>query len=282
MPSVPSKTQRKLLVVGVVAVAVAVVLAPLFVVEFGGSRQDHVVCAGVGRLGNVSAWFPFAFVAAPFNGSAVSELIIWQNYTVGGVYHNLTSHVPVSVGLGDVAQGWAVGGNWTISSDSNVTVEGSGPSLPCSGPLIASLGPPNGPASEAWGGGIIAYGLKTDVGLPSSFNATQRCAAINASPTCAVSAIFDLNFTRSEGSIDTCGRASATTFNVIGQEIAAAIPFSGNGTTHLVPVGPSSVAGMTGWFNYTFPPNGGIWQYMSLQGIAGGSSGLVFSHVDCP
>jgi hypothetical protein len=74
----------------------------------------------------------------------------------------------------------------------------------------------------------------------------------------------------------------AVTLNVVGTELAVRIPFSWNGSERLIPTGPSPVSGAFEWFNYTFPAQGGVWQYQALPGIAGGSSGLVFSYSACP
>ncbi len=269
-----------------VVIAVAIVAVVLFAsvveIEIGSSGFTHVRCDGQARLGNVSAWYPYSFIAAPYNGSESGELRVWENYTVGGVYRNLTSAIPTSVVSGDVKLGWATGGNWTVFSSGNSTVQGNGLSDPCTASMIAFLGPPNGPVSEAWGGGIVATGIRTDAGLPSSFNASDRCALINESADCAVSAHFDLNYTRAMGEVNTCGKLDVASLNVTGEQLVATIPFAWNGRHYDVPIGPSPQGGMFAWFNYTFPANGGVWQYESLPGLFGTSSGLVFSYSPCP
>jgi hypothetical protein len=265
----------------VVAIVISVVVATVAVAGNEPNPADHMVCVGENRLGNVSAWYPYALVASPYAGFELGELRYWSNYTVGGVYHNYTTNEPTNVSSGDVWLGGATGGNWTIYSAANETVVGSGTSNPCASDMIALLGPPNGVVSEVWAG-PVASGLETDSGLPTSFNASERCAAIDESSNCAVSSIFDLNFAKSEGRVDTCGKAGPTTLAITGRQLLVDVPFPLNGTAHSVPVGPSPESGLIGWFNYTFPANGGIWQYQALPGVSGSDSGLVFSYSGCP
>ena len=274
-------TKRRIAVIVVCAIVVTGLTVGALI-EFGHGNSSRIVCQGQDRLGNVSAWYPLAFVAAPYEGSESGNLRMWDNYTVGGLYHNTTFDDPTSIGSGNVTLGWATGGNWTIFSAINISEPVAGPSLPCTSSMIAFLGPPNGPVSEIWGGETVASGLVADVGLPSSINSSLRCGLINESSDCAVSSIFSLNFTRSSGEVNTCGKLSPATLAVMGGQLAVDIPFPSNGTVHWVPVGPSSENGMMGWFNYTFPADGGIWQYQYLPGISDSTSGLVFSYATCP
>jgi hypothetical protein len=273
--------RRAYSIIAVVTVAVIVVTAITVITAFPAAK-NHVVCDAGARLGNVTAWYPYSFVAGPFKGSESGALLVWENYTVGGRYINETTRIPTSAGSGDVAVGAATGGNWTVFSAANSTAAGPGASDPCSSRMIALLGPPNAAAAEAWSGATVATGLKVDTGLPSAFNASFRCSVINESSNCAVSSTFDLNFSRTEGQVDTCARATPVAMTVRGSELAVSIPFSWNGGSYSVPVGPSEQGGMTGWFNYTFPADSGIWQYESLPGIPDAGSGLVFSFSPCP
>lgn len=269
-----------LIAVGIVVIAI--VTASIALIGFETRAAGHVVCVRVEELGNVSAWYPYSFIAAPFGGSESGMIREWSNYTLNGQYHNLTIANPTSIGSGNVTLILATGGNWTIFSASNVTVSGGGGSNPCTSSMIALLGPPNGVVSEIWGGATVATGLRIESGLPFSFNASLRCKVINESSNCAVSSTFDLNFTHAEGEVNTCGKTAPSVMNLTGQQLAVNIPFSRNGITYSVPIGPSVQSGMTGWFNYTFPANGGIWQYQSLSGVASSTSGLVFSYSACP
>lgn len=280
--SPPPRSRRGAITALVSILVVASVLAAsILVLESDSVPPSHVECVGQVRLGNVSAWYPYAFFAAPFNGSESGMLRVWENYTVGGTYHNLTSDIPVAVADGDVKLGWAAGGNWTVYDATNISVSGVGRSYPCIASTVASLGQPNGPASENWGGDTVATGLRNDSGLPWSFNSSYRCGLINESPDCAVSAEFDLNFSHAEAMVDTCGVSVPTILKVTGGQFVAKIPFSSNGVSSQVPVGLSAEVGATAWFNYTFPANGGVWQYQSLPGIESSNSGLVFSYSSC-
>jgi hypothetical protein len=280
-PTAATRRLRPFTIAIVVAVAAIIVVASLAALEFVAKTSSHTVCSPETRLGNVSAWYPYAFAAAPYEGSESGTLKIWENHTFGNTYMNLTSSISTEAQAGDVALGEAAGGNWTIFSATNETVSGAGPSGPCGASMVALLGPPNGPADDGWGGGIIATGLRNDTGLPATFNSSFRCLEFGAPAACAVSSTFDLNFTAPEGEVNTCGQARVATMNVTGQEMEVGIPFQWNGTVHSVPIGPSTGSGMTAWFNYTFPANGGVWQYQYIPGLSGGNSGLVFSYAAC-
>jgi hypothetical protein len=263
-------------------VAAVVVIASVAVIEFRTTTSSHVICVGKTPLGNVTAWYPYAFVASPYEGSVSAKLVIWDNYTIGGVWRNLTTTFFPTPASGDVVVGYAAGGNWTIYSAANMTATGGGKSSPCTSPMLATLGPPNGPTSYVFGGWSVASGLRNDTGLPSTFNASSYCSWWGAPPNCAVSSTFDLNFTKADGQVDTCGIANPATMNVTGPQMEVYVPFSWNGTVYSVAIGPSAESGMIGWFNYTFPANAGVWQYQFLPGISSGDSGLVFSYSVCP
>jgi len=274
--------QRRRTWFAVAAVVAVVVIASLAIgLDLFPAPTSHMICVGETRLGNVTAWFPYAFAASPYGGSESGELRIWTNYTVGGSYLNITSGIPTKATEGNMSLGQASGGNWTVYTASNRSVSGSGRSYPCTGLLLATLGPPSGPAGDSFGGGTVATGLQNDTDLPFEFNASAHCESFGAAPTCAVSSVFDLNFTHGSGNVDTCGQARPSSMNLTGQPMEVGVPFVWKGTSYSVPVGPSPVSGMTAWFNYTFPANGGMWEYQDLPGYAGGTSGLVFSYTDC-
>ena len=127
----------------------------------------------------------------------------------------------------------------------------------------------------------MASELRVDAGLPSAFNASLQCRIINESSNCAVSSTFNLDFARATGQVDTCGKTTPTTMMIKGGQLSVGIPFYSNGTTYSVPIGASAQSGMMGWFNYTFPADGGMWQYESLPGVESMNSGLVFSYSPC-
>jgi len=274
--------RRRRFLVALAVVVSAIVVASLFVAFYvlPGSKS-HTTCVGVTRVGNVTAWYPYAFVAAPYGGSEVGDLRIWTDYLVNGVTQNLTESQPTSSEGGNVTLAEASGGNWSIYAAVNRSVAGSGSPYPCSEPLVAILGPPNGPTSDSFGGASVATGLRNDTGLPTQFNASAHCESFGASPSCAISAAFELNFTHQSGRVNTCGETSPTTLDLTGQPLEAGIPFSWKGIAYSVPTAPTPLSGMTGWFNYTFPADFGIWQYQYLPGYAGGNSGLVFSYSAC-
>ena len=279
LPTGPQK--QRLLIALAVAVAVVVVASLVITLYEIPVSPSHTICVGETKVGNVTAWFPYAFVASPYQGTGSGELRIWANSSVNGTYRNLTTRVATDAAGGDVKLGEAAGGNWTVDTATNQTIEGSGFSYPCSSSLIAVLGPVNGPASDSFGGGTIATGLRNDTGLPSSFNASAHCESFGAPADCAMSTTFNLNFTVASGSINTCGKAGSFSMDLTGQELSVRVPFYWDSTLHYVPTGPVPLTGMTAWFNYTFPANGGIWQYQELPGYAGGTSGLVFSYSAC-
>jgi len=282
MADTPKTRRRRRIWIALAAVIAAVIVASLAVtLELIPAPKSHTICVGETRLGNVTAWFPYAFAASPYGGSESGELRIWTNYTVGGSYLNTTSGIATRATEGNISLGQASGGNWTIYTASNRSISGSGLSYPCAGPFFATLGPPNGPASDSFGGGTVATGLRNDTGLPFEFNASLHCESFGAAPTCAISSVFDLNFTRASGEVDTCGQARPSSMSLTGQPLEVGIPFVWKGTSYSVPVGPSPVSGMAAWFNYTFPADGGIWEYQDLSGYAGGTSGLVFSYSTC-
>jgi hypothetical protein len=269
-------------VVFIALVTVVLVVAAVGFVELLSVPQERVACVGVEIRGNVSAWYPLSFVAAPFNGSESGKLVEWYNYTVNGTYYTTVTKVPTAAASGNVTVGYATGGNWTIYSAKNATMSGGGPSSPCTSSLLALLGPPNPPSGGIWSGGTVASGLRVDSGLPSSFNASFRCSEFGLPPDCAVSATFNLNFSSPTGNVTTCGRTAPVTLDTMGREMLVDIPFVSNGITYSVPIGASSEIGSVGWFNYTFPADGGIWQYSPLSGVDSSTAGLVFSYSSCP
>jgi hypothetical protein len=269
-------------ILSIVIAAVVIVGAWAAWISIGSRTESHVACVEVTRVGNVSAWYPFDFAAAPFNGSESGVEVTWWNISNGTSFHNLTTHYPTSNSDGNVSLAAGTGGNWTIYNSRNETVGGAGPAYPCSSPLIAVLGPANSVSGLAFGGGTVASGLRTDSGLPSSLNASELCADVGDQPNCAVSATFDVNYSRADGQVDTCDEPGPFHLNLTEEQLEIQIPFQVNGTEYSVPVGPAAQIGAFGWTDYSFPGDGGVWDYQVLRGVTGGGSGLVFSYSPCP
>lgn len=239
--------------------------------------SGRVVCVPGFRLGNVSAWGPTQFVAAPYLGSQSGALVAWTNYSGGTV----SIRIPTLVGSGNVTAFNVSPYNWTVSTSRNATEGGDGPSAPCKGPMVAQLSTPSIPGgTTSW---QIASDRVSDVGLPSSLNSSQLCAVvIGAPPNCAASTYFNLSFVDAQGSVDTCGSTQPAHLSVTSQAVSLAVPFDVGGITHLIPVVPSPNNGSIAWYNYTFPAGTGIWSYQAVPGMVTADAGLVFDYSRCP
>jgi hypothetical protein len=274
---------RRKAVFAVIVVAIIVVVGVWATWLTYGTRESlRVECVGVTRVGNVSAWYPFDYVAAPFNGSENGMVVTWQNISNGTSFRNLTTHYPTSDSGGNVSLAAGTGGNWSIYTSRNESVRGNGLSYPCSSSLVAILGPANSVSGLAFGGGSVASDLRTDRGLPSSLNASELCADVGDQPKCAVSATFDVNYSMAGGQVDTCGKPGPFHLNLTLEQLGIRIPFQVDGTEYSVPIGPAALSGAFGWSNYTFPGDGGVWDYQVLPGVTGGGAGPVFSYSPCP
>ena len=132
-PRLPSRRAPRGTIVAVIAVAVAVVVVTSIAIESFVPRAggNHMICLGKSRVGNVTAWYPYAFAASPFGGSETGQLRVWTNYTVAGHWRNLTASYSTFANLGNVTLVQGSGGNWTIYTAQNRTVSGPGSSYPC-------------------------------------------------------------------------------------------------------------------------------------------------------
>ena len=262
------------------AVAVVLVLTVFVSGHPGWGFLSHSQCESGPRLGNVTAWTPRVVVAAPYGGSESGTLIDWTNHSWGRaqiVFHPYASS-------GNVTAWEVYAANWTIYSERNVSVTGIGPQVSCNRPYVAILSAPS------LGGGAIylglASGLRLDQGLPTELNASQLCTGtVNPrDPTCAISAVFDINFSSATGAVDTCGSEAPQSLNLTSQAMPVTIPFTWNGMNYSIPTNElnNATGGTVTWYNYTFPANGGVWQYDKLADTSSTGAGLVFSYSPCP
>jgi len=96
-----------------------------------------------------------------------------------------------------------------------------------------------------------------------------------------------LNFRQATGVVNTCGLTHAVVlpFQTTGWPVTT--PFEYDGVASNVPlslsgeIGASFENGTFSWYNYTFPSNGGIWEYDELPQSLGAGAGLTFSYSPC-
>lgn len=246
----------------------------------------HPVCSLGSLVGNVTVWAPAAVVAAPFGGTEHGTIVTWGKSSVG--YTTLSS-TPTVTG-GNVTAFYVGYENWSIYRQSNKLQVGLGSA--CASPLVAfsSVDPPQ----DLRSGGITSVSLvvnaESDVAMPGRLNASELCAELELTPNpdCGVSAVFDMNFTKSSGSVDTCGKDSSQTLSLSIKAWPAGVPYLWNGDVQLVPYEPRGppgsayVYGTYAGYNYTFPAEGGIWHYDNLGETGGTGAGLSFSYTACP
>jgi len=268
--------------------------AILVLASYAGSHPgwglfETVDCTTQGPVGNVTVWTPSAVVASPYHGSVAGAMILWTQ-TPEGRLSLRYSYSPV---LNGSVTAFIVGfENWSIFSAINVTSYGPGPELPCSGAFIALFSdvPPEGERH----GGTTAWpmysNLTSDVGLPLGLNGSQLCEQVQNTTylNCGLGAGFSLNFVSATGSVDTCGSSQPRELSISSVNWPVTAPFVSNGRTAEVPLHVPGVDsqgygnGSVAWYNYTFPANGGMWQYDDLSQTAETGAGLVFSYLACP
>jgi hypothetical protein len=250
---------------------------------------SHTDCRVNQRLGNITVWVPSAIVAAPYHGSVTGFVVVWGK-TPGGNLSVSLNYTPVTDGN---VTAFIVGfENWTVVSLQNVSMAGPGPQAACLSSLVAYFSP--SPALGERHGGTTSWPmysqLVSDTGLPTGLNGSQLCAQIENTSylSCAVGAQFDPNFHVASGTVDTCGSTGEQVVRISSQEWPVTAPFRWNGHSHLVPLDPSGANsqsyanGTYAWYNYSFPANGGVWQYDNLAETSSTGAGLVFSYAPCP
>ncbi len=253
----------------------------------GGAFSWHTVCVNQDRLGNVTAWSPREIVDGPYLGDVSFTYTVWQNFSWGWIratFGSTDGHDNVSaLNLGNM--------NFSIVQVADESVAGPGESSHCPASMLAE------PSVPTQGGGYfwdpLAGPAVSDTGIPYGVNASGLCATFNLSSSCAVSPIFDANFTPpAVGSVDTCGQTRPTVLGVQTGPISLRVPFRWQGRSYDVLVDYEANAlgrssGFESWENYTFPANAGLWAYSFVPGAPTASgyqppAGLAFSYEPCP
>jgi hypothetical protein len=248
----------------------------------------HTECHLNQRVGNITVWFPAAVIAAPYHGSESGSVTIWGKSPLGESV--LTQDT--SVTDGNVTAFYVDFVNFTVFSRDNASAYGPGPEAPCSSSIVGYFS--SSPAVGLRSGGTTFWPLDTELasdrGLPTGLNGSQLCSAVENSSygSCAVGAQFDLNFEVDSGTVDTCGVNQNQVLRLMSDGWSVLAPFQLNNQSYAVPLDPSGsntvnyANGTYAFYNYTFPANGGIWQYDNLSQTSNTGAGLVFSYSPCP
>lgn len=254
----------------------------------------YLECTVTNPLANLSAWAPQVIVAAPYHGSVSVEVNAWDNTSFGST----GDRIQVAEDSGNVTALQTVATNWTIFETANASVDGPGADHPCSAPLVAVPSVTFQPAG-VFPEFTLARNVTADTDLPWEFNASQMCGAFGYRPTCAPTATWDINLSLPVGSINTCSTATSQRLNESGSGTPVSVPFRWEGKNYSVPVDwdlvyydghvgspgignspPIETAGVQAWYNYTFLPDTGEWEYGYLPDMSSGA--LVFSYTSCP
>ncbi len=249
---------------------------------------SHVICDRTPALGNITVWNPGAVVAAPYLGSVSGAVLVWTKTPSATVWARVAYSPQESGNVTAILVGFE---NWTIFGERNATLSGPGQQQPCRANLVGYLS--QRPSGGLRHGGIASWnlygGLVSDTGLADGLNGSQLCERVqNTSYSgCGVGAQFDLNFQSPSGELDTCGESSPAQLDVSSIGWPTTAPFSIRGGVSEVPLSfagdnaPGFSNGTAAWYNYTFPANGGIWQYQNLAETSATGAGLVFSYASC-
>jgi hypothetical protein len=274
--------------------AIGVAIGVILVVSVMGLNHptwgffSHEDCSLGERLGNITVWMPAEVVAAPYHGYESGSVTIWGETPQGR--SSLSQNT--SVGSGNVTAYYVIYANLTVFMRSNVSNPGPGPQSPCTTGMVAEFSP--NPAQGLRSGGTtmwqLASSLVSDVNIPNELNGSQLCKEVENSSdgSCAVGAHFDLNFSEGSGTVDTCGSTQGQVLLISSQEWPVTAPFEWNGHSLTVPLDPNGensanyANGTYAFYNYTFPANGGVWQYDDLAQTSSTGAGLVFSYSPCP
>lgn len=250
---------------------------------------SHTVCDVSEPLGNFTVWVPNAVVASPYHGSVSGSVVVWSRYPWGTAHAQL-NYTPVTNGS---VTAFIVGfENWTVYSVENATVVGPGPIDSCNGPMVAY--PSSNPAQGLRHGGTsmwpLYHNLSSDTGLAPGLNGSQLCAQVENTSyaDCGVGAQFNISFEKVSGTINTCGSLQNRVLPVFSQQWPVTAPYPFSGHTYSVPLDLTGLNsanyanGTYAWYNYTFPANGGIWQYDDLSQTSLTGAGLAFMYSPCP
>jgi len=265
-----------------------VVIGAMFAGSPGWGFFAHTTCQLNEQLGNVTVWFPAAVVAAPYHGWESGLVTIWGTSPLG----RATLSQPTSLSDGNVSAFFVDYVNFTVYSNHNVTLQSPGVEAPCPGPMSALLSPNAAGGLRSGGTAVwpLYANLMAESGLSNQLNGSQLCRSVENSTdaSCAFGAEFDFNFQRSTGVVDTCGLDQSQQIRLTSQAWALYAPFSWNDHAYSVPIDISGTNSATysngtyAWYNYTFPANGGVWQYDNLAETSSTGAGLVFSYSPCP
>jgi hypothetical protein len=124
----------------------------------------------------------------------------------------------------------------------------------------------------------------------NGLNGSRLCSEVENTSysACGAGAQFQLSFQAVSGAVDTCGSVQNQTLPVFSAQWPVTAPVVLSGHTYSVPLDPgayntaSYANGTYSWLNYTFPSNGGVWQYDDLSQTSSTGAGLVFSYSPCP
>lgn len=270
------------------ALGVILVILTFLVANPGWSLLAHSECRLGGELGNFTVWTPNGVVAAPYLGSESGGVLLWSRVPSG----HLSIHFNTSVVDGNITA-YVVGfENWSVYSQSNATVSGPGIQTICTSPMVAYYAP-SPPQDERHGGTTswpVGFEFTSDVSTPTELNGSQLCTEVEntSNLSCGVGAEFDMNFRTSAGKVDTCGSTQNQALQIVSTGWPVTAPFRWHGQSYTVPLDPSGrnsesyTNGTEEWYNYTFPANGGIWQYDNLAETSTTGAGFVFAYSPCP
>ena len=265
----------------------SVVLAVMIGGNPGWGFLSHTDCQVGSPNGNLTVWDPSAVVSAPYGGSESGAVEIWTQT----LQARLSILQDTGVSGGNVTAYFVGFQNWTIYAQQNVSMGGIGLQNPCLASVVGLLS--GTPSQGLRSGGTTVWplysNLTSDTNLPIGLNGSRLCADVENTTYagCAVGAEFDLNIQATSGEVNTCGSGQSQILRVTSQTWPVLAPFDTDGKQVSVPLTPSGATGngysngTFAWYNYTFPANGGVWQYDNLADTSSTGAGLVFSYSPC-
>jgi hypothetical protein len=271
------------------ALGALIVIASMTLTHPGWGFLSRTECQLEDRLGNVTVWVPQGVVASPYHGTVTGRVDVWSKLPGENLSVSL-SFEPVEDG--NVTAFFVSYENWTVFSQRNVSELGPGPQSECQSPVVGYPSP--NPVEGLSSGGTTSWPmysqLVSDSGLMNGLNGSQLCAEVEntSNSHCGAGAQFRLSFQSVSGTIDTCGSTLNRTLPIFSTQWPVVAPFEASGHTYSVPLDPGAdnsanyANGTYGWYNYTFPANGGVWQYDNLAQTSSTGAGLVFSYSPCP
>lgn len=265
-----------------------VVVTTMVATNPGWGFFSHTQCQVDQRVGNLTVWLPAAVVASPYHGSESGSVTIWGESPLG----TSTLTQATTVIDGNVTAYYVDFTNWTVFSLTNHSENGPGPVSPCSTSLVGYFS--DNPSQGLRSGGAtqepFASQLVSDINLNQSLNGSQLCKLIENTSyqDCAIGAQFDMNFQSPTGTVDTCGMSQDQVLRDRSEGWPISASFQQGRHAYTIPLDPSGensanyANGTYAWYNYTFPADGGIWQYDNLADTSDTGAGLVFAYSPCP